>query len=368
MFTLSQIAAALGRPVLGDGAIPVARAAEPSSAGSDDLALAMSPAYGDALRAGAARAAILWDGADWRSFGLAGAITVPRARLAMATITAALDPGPGWARRVGVHHTAILGADVTLGDGVVVGPGAVVGDGVRIGSNGRIGPMVFVGDGAVIGDDALIHARAFVGDRVRIGHRVTCQAGAVIGSDGFSFVTPEESGIERARRTLGDQGDIRPQAWTRIHSLGAVEIGDDVEIGAGATIDRGTVADTVIGTGTKLDNQVHVGHNVRVGRDCLLCGQVGIAGSAVIGDRVVLGGQVGVSDNITVGDDVVAGGGTGILSRVAPGKVLLGYPATDMDKQIELTRAVRRLPRLAKQVAALRDVVMGSGQGTGHDT
>ena len=357
MFTLGEIATALGRPVLGDGSIRLRRAAEPASAGPDDLALAMSPAYGDALRDGRARAAIVWDGADWEGLGLAGAVAVPRARLAMAGITAVLDPGPGWAREGGVHPTAVLGEGAVLGDGAIVGAFAVIGAGTRIGARARIGPHVVLGADVAVGDDCLIHPRATVGDGVRIGDRFVCQAGAAIGGDGFSFVTPEESGIERARRTLGDQGEIRPQSWTRIHSLGSVAIGDDVEVGANATIDRGTVADTVVGRGTKIDNLVHLGHNCRVGEDCLLCGQVGLAGSVTMGHRVVLGGQVGVSDNVTIGDDVVAGGATVILSRVPAGRVILGHPAVEMDKQMAINKAVRRLPRLAEQVAALRAAV-----------
>ena len=367
MFTLRDIADALGRPVEGDGDLRLSRASEPATAGPDDLALAMSPFYADALRGGRARAAILWDGADWRSMGLAGAVTVPRARLAMARITAALDDGPGWARAGGVHPTAIVDATAVLGPDATVAPYAIVGAGTRIGACARIGPHVTIGDAVEIGDDVLLHPRVTIGDRVRIGDRFVAQAGAAIGGDGFSFVTPKESGIERARRTLGDQGEIAAQSWTRIHSLGGVRIGDDVEVGANSTIDRGTVADTVVGRGTKIDNLVHLGHNDRIGEDCLLCGQVGLAGSVTVGDRVVLAGQVGVSDNVTIGDDVVAGGATIILSRVPAGRVILGYPAVEMDKQMAINKAVRRLPRLAQQVAELRDAVTELGQARPRD-
>ncbi|WGH78495.1 UDP-3-O-(3-hydroxymyristoyl)glucosamine N-acyltransferase [Jannaschia ovalis] len=357
MFTLQQIAETLGRPVEGDGTLRFARAAEPDAAGPDDLALAMSPAYGDALRAGQARAAILWDGADWKGFGLKGAVLVPRARLAMASITAALDPGPRLPE--GVHPSAVVDASAALGPGARIGPFVTIGADVRIGANARIGAGCAIGDGVVIGDDALLQPRVVLCERVVIGDRFIAQPGVVIGGDGFSFVTPEESGVERARKTLGDQGDIREQAWTRIHSLGAVRIGDDVEIGANTTIDRGTVADTVIGRGTKIDNLVMIGHNNVVGEDCLFCSMVGVAGGCTIGDRVVLAGKVGVNDNITVGNDVVAGGGTKIFTRVAAGEVILGYPATKMDTNMAMYRALRRLPRLSEQVAELRKTVAG---------
>jgi UDP-3-O-[3-hydroxymyristoyl] glucosamine N-acyltransferase len=186
----------------------------------------------------------------------------------------------------------------------------------------------------------------------------------VIGSDGFSFVTPEKSGVEEIRETLGVRADHHPQGWSRIHSLGSVAIGDDVELGANVCIDRGTIRDTEIGSGTKLDNLVHVGHNVTVGRDCLLCGQVGIAGSARIGDRVVMAGQCGVNDNIFVGDDVIAGGATKIFTNAPAGRVLLGYPAVKMTTHIEMQKALRRLPRLAATVAALQKAI---SKPTGKD-
>jgi UDP-3-O-[3-hydroxymyristoyl] glucosamine N-acyltransferase len=179
----------------------------------------------------------------------------------------------------------------------------------------------------------------------------------VIGADGFSFVTPEKSGVEEIRETLGQRTEITAQSWTRIHSLGAVTIGDHVEIGANTCIDRGTIRDTVIGNGTKLDNLVHVGHNVQIGQDCLLCGQVGIAGSARIGDRVVLAGQCGVNDNIFVGDDVIAGGGTKIFTNAPAGRVLLGYPAVRMETHVDMQKALRRLPRLAARVAEIEKVI-----------
>jgi UDP-3-O-[3-hydroxymyristoyl] glucosamine N-acyltransferase len=365
MFTIKEIAEALDRPVEGDPSIRLLRVSEPGAAGPDDLALAMSKSYGPALEAGSARAAILWEGADWRGFGLEAAILVPRARLAMASVTRALDRGPSIAP--GVHLAAVVDPSASLPDDAAIGPLAVIEAGVRLGRRCRIGPGVVIGQGAAIGDDAVIHARAVIGARVEIGDRFTCQPGAVIGGDGFSFVTPEESGVEKARRTLGDTGEAVEQSWTRIHSLGSVRIGDDVEVGANATIDRGTVADTTIGRGTKIDNLVHVGHNCRIGEDCLLCGQVGLAGGITMGDRVVLGGQVGVSDNITIGDDVVAGGATVILSRVAAGEAILGYPATKMDTNMAMYRALRRLPRLAEQVAEMRRSLSGGKGAKGGD-
>jgi UDP-3-O-[3-hydroxymyristoyl] glucosamine N-acyltransferase len=346
MPTIAEIAGALGAEAAGDVSLTVERAAEPAQAGPDDLALAMDPKYAPGIAQGRARAALLWPGADWQGLGLAAAIFAPRGRLAMAGLTRMLDPGPGIAP--GIHPSAVIDASAEVGAGAAIGPFAVVGPGARIGPRARIAALVTIGAGARIGCDALILDGARIGARVTIGDRFICQPGAVIGSDGFSFVTPERSGVEEIRETLGKRDEIREQSWTRIHSLGAVTIGDDVEIGANCAIDRGTIRDTEIGSGTKLDNLVHVGHNVRIGRDCLLCGQVGIAGSARIGDRVVMAGQCGVNDNIFVGDDVIAGGASKMFTNVPAGRVILGYPAVKMDTHIEMQKTLRRLARPKK--------------------
>ncbi len=356
--TLDQIAVALGAELFGDGTIAISGASEPASAGPQQLALAMDPKYAPGLAEGRARAAVLWAGADWQALGLEAAIVVPRPRYAMAGITRALDPGPEIAP--GIHSTAVIDPSAEIGTEAAIGPFVVIGRGARIGARARIASHASVGAEAVLGEDALIHEGVRIGARVRVGARVILHPGAVVGADGFSFVTPETSGVEKARASLGDQGDIVAQSWTRIHSLGAVEVGDDVEIGANATIDRGTIRSTKIGRGTKLDNLVHIGHNVEVGQDCLLCGQVGIAGSARIGNRVVLGGQCGVSDNIFVGDDVVAGGATKIFTNAPAGRVLLGSPAMKMDTHVEAMKNLRRLPRLFRDVKALQKAVLNT--------
>lgn len=360
-YTVRQIADALGGTVVGDETVTIVRPAEPATAGPDDLALAMDPKYGEGLAEGGARAAIVWDGADWRGYGLEAAIIVPRPRYAMAGLTRMMDPGPAIAP--GIHPTAAIDPTATIGPGAAVAPFVVVGAGARIGSGARIGAHASIEAGAVIGDDAMIGPGVRIMRRVRIGDRFVAQPNAVIGGDGFSYVTPEKSGVERARETMGDQGQITAQSWTRIHSLGGVEVGDDVEIGACACVDAGTIRPTRIGDRTKIDNVVMIAHNVSVGQDCLFAGQCGIAGSTRIGDRVVFGGQVGVADNIFVGDDVIAGGGTKILSNAPAGRVLLGYPAQKMDTFVEGSRNVRRLGRLIRQVAELQNAVSKRGGG-----
>lgn len=348
--TIGDLAKALQAEAWGDLSLPVTGAAEPGQAGPGVIALAMAPKYAQALRPGSM--AILAQGMDPAEYGLAAAIFAPRPRLVMAGLTRAFDPGPAIAP--GIHPSAVIDESAQIGAGAAIGPFVVVGAGTVIGPGARIAAHVSIAENCRIGAEALILDGARIRHGVVAGDRLIVQPGAVIGSDGFSFVTPEPSGVEEIRESLGKREDIRQQAQVRIHSLGGVEIGDDVEIGANATIDRGTIRATRIGAGTKLDNLSHLGHNVVVGRDCLICGQVGIAGSSVIGDRVVLAGQCGVSDNIRIGDDVIAGGATKIFSRVPAGRVVLGNPAVKMDTQIEIQKATRRLPRLATQIADLQ--------------
>ena len=351
-WTIDEIAAALQARVLGDGAVRVDGASEPASAGPTDLALAMDPKYADGLSKGRANAAIVWEGADWQGMGLAAALVVPRPRYAMAGVTRLMDPGPGIA--AGIHPTAHVDPTATVGPGASIGPFAVIGADAVVGSNLRMGAHASIGDGAILGDDVLLREGVRICHRVRIGHRFVANPNAVVGGDGLAFVTPEKSRVEAVRESLAEDTEARDHTWTRIHSLGTVEIGDDVEIGACCTIDRGTIRATRVGSGTKLDNLVMLGHNVVVGRDCIAASQVGIAGSTTIGDRVVLAGQVGVNDNIRIGDDVVCGGAAKVFTNVPSGRVVLGYPAMKMDQYLAAAKNWRRLPRLMEDVRALK--------------
>jgi UDP-3-O-[3-hydroxymyristoyl] glucosamine N-acyltransferase len=351
---ISQIASALGAEAFGALDLEISGVSEPATAGPQDLALAMDPKYAEGLSAGQAQAAVLWQGADWQALGLRAAIFVPRPRYAMSGLTTLLDPGP---QIDGIHPTAIIDPSARIGRNAAIGPFVVIGQGVILGDNARVASHCSIEEGTSIGDDALLRSGVRIAARITIGHGFIANHGAVVGADGFSFVTPEKSGVEKARESLGDQGESSAQSWTRIHSLGAVTIGDNVELGANVTIDRGTIRDTRIGSGSKLDNQVHIGHNVQVGEDCLLCGQVGIAGSTRIGNRVVMGGQCGASDNIFIGDDVVAGGSSKLFTNVPAGRVVLGSPAVKMESQMEIQKAMRRLPRMMAQFKELQKTV-----------
>ncbi|MGR3466556.1 MAG: UDP-3-O-(3-hydroxymyristoyl)glucosamine N-acyltransferase [Shimia sp.] len=350
-WSLNDIATALGAKALGAVDLRVTHAAEPGDAAPDALAIATTPAYAQALPKGQARAALLWDGADWEGLGLDGAICITRPRFAMSGVTALMDAD--WRRESGRHPSAVVDPSADVAPDVVLGPFCVVGPGAVIGAGTILCAHASVGAGSVLGRDCYIREGARIQHEVTLGDRVVVQPNAVIGSDGFSWVTPEASNAEVARETLGEAGGAA-QAWARIHSLGGVEIADDVEIGAGCTIDRGTIRATRIGARTKLDNVVQIGHNAETGEDCLLCGHSGLSGSVKIGNNVVLGGKSGVADNLIVGDNVVLAGATMVLSNVPSGRVMMGYPATQMQAQVESYKALRRLPR---DMAALKKAV-----------
>lgn len=358
-YTIEQIATSLGAEAAGDVSLTIARAAEPADAGPDDLALAMSPKYAENLTKGRARAAVLWVGADWQALGLEAAIFAPRPRMALSGLTGLLDRGQGFAP--GIHPSAIIDPSAQIGADVSIGPLSVICAGASIGAGSVIGPHCMIGTDVTLGADAFLREMVSIGARAVIGARFIAQPGARIGSDGFSFVTPERSGVETARETMGDQGDAKAQSWIRIHSLGAVLIGDDVEVGANCTIDNGTIRNTEIGSGCKMDNQVHIGHNGKLGRDCLIAGQSGLSGSVTFGNNVIMGGQSGVSDNTFVGDNAIISGATKVLSNVPAGRVMMGYPAVKMTTHTEIYKAQRRLPRLMADVAALKKAVLKLG-------
>ncbi|MDD2868981.1 UDP-3-O-(3-hydroxymyristoyl)glucosamine N-acyltransferase [Neomegalonema sp.] len=355
--SLAELAAALDARLEGDGALRVNRAAHPSDAAAPtDLALAMAEDLEKLVRP-PARAAVLREGADWKALGLEGAILVRRPKSAMAPITARFAPEIHAPQ--GVHPTAFVDPSAEIGEGSGVGPFVWIGPGAKIGPRARILSHASVAEGALIGPDALIGAGVRICARARIGARAIIHPNAVLGADGFSFATPERGSVESARSTGAVAEEAKNTRLMRVFSLGGLRIGDDVEIGAGAAIDRGTLRDTEIGDGTKIDNLVQIGHNVRMGRNCLICAHVGIAGSTEIGDRVVLAGKVGVADHVRIGSDAVVTAASGVSGDVAPGAVMMGFPALPHAEAIRVFMAQRRLPRFMEkmrgQIAALTE-------------
>lgn len=342
--TVADLANALGAEAAGNLDLRITGPAEPSTATDTQVALAMNKEFLEALPLGKAKVALLSDGADWQALGLEAAIFAPRPRYALAGVNRVFEKAPNAAQ--GIHPTAVIDSTAEIGENASIGPFVVIGRGARVGANARILSHVTISEDARIGDDALIFSGVRIGARVVIGDRFIAQPNAAIGGDGFSFVTPKPGAIEEVRSTLSLKHAEEEREFVRINSLGSVRIGDDVEIGANSTVDRGTISDTEIGSGTKLDNLVQIGHNVKIGKTCLLCGLVGVAGSVKIGDRVILGGQTGVADHVIIGDGVVTGGSTGIASNIPPNSFMMGSPAVKMETYVESYKLMRRLPRL----------------------
>ncbi|MGA7488908.1 MAG: UDP-3-O-(3-hydroxymyristoyl)glucosamine N-acyltransferase [Xanthobacteraceae bacterium] len=242
-----------------------------------------------------------------------------------------------------IHPSARLESGVTADPGCVIGPRAEIGTGTVIGAGAVIGPKVRIGRQCAIGANASI-ANSLIGDRVVV------HPGCAIGQDGFGYV-------------MGAGGH------RKVLQVGRVILQDDVEIGAGTTIDRGANRDTVIGEGTKIDNLVQIGHNVSIGRHCIIVSQCGISGSVVIEDHVILAGQVGLPDNVTIGEGAVIGAKSGVISDVPPGEKWFGYPAM---RGREFLRSLMTLHRWVREDATARDSDQGSlddrpGQGGPDD-
>jgi UDP-3-O-[3-hydroxymyristoyl] glucosamine N-acyltransferase len=349
-YTTQAIAQALDAKLIGDGNILIERIAHPADVqGERDLVLAVDGKLLSLLSDSDARAAVISREAELEPGFMDACIVVDRPRLAMAKLTALFEEQVAF--EPGIHPTAIIEDGAQLGENISIGAYVYVGAGAVIGANSVIHPQVYIGPDAVIGRNALIHAGAKIGARIIIGERCIIHFNASIGPDGFSFVTPQLGSVEAAKST-GSVSSTN-QELVRIASLGTVILGDDVEIGANTSIDRGTITATRVGKGTKIDNQVQIGHNVSIGENCLICGRVGIAGSAVIGNRVVLGGAVGVADHLIVGDDAVAMAMAGVAGNVLPKTIVGGYPAQTRERLIENHFHFGRIKHFMKKIDAL---------------
>jgi len=350
---LSEVAQALDGTLHGDGAVEVKRVVHPADADRPgDLALAIDATMLSGLGASAARSAVVSEGADVADGVVDGYVVVGRARLAMARLLDIFD-APVHAPE-GIHPAAVIEPEATLGGDVRIGPFVYVGKGATIGPGTVLMSHVTVGAGARIGGGCLLNSGVRIGERVVVGERAIIHHNASLGADGFSFVTPTLGSAEAARAGISDSVSVRNTAILRINSVGTVIVGDDVEIGACSSIDRGTVSATRIGSGTKIDDLVMIGHNVEIGENCMLCGQVGIAGSTRIGDRVVLAGKVGVADHITIGSDVVVGAGAGVANDLPSGMIAVGTPAVAKSEAFETHMNLRRIGRLMRDLAGVK--------------
>ncbi|MBA3466722.1 MAG: UDP-3-O-(3-hydroxymyristoyl)glucosamine N-acyltransferase [Gemmatimonadaceae bacterium] len=330
--TALVIAALVSGELVGDGSAVVTGVAPLDRAGPLDLSILAGARYTPMLAE--TKAAVVLIDPEFRE-----AVGAPRARIfvkqPLEKLLAVLPrlypetlPAPG------VAATARIGTGAKLGDGVSLGEYAVVGPGVRLGTGVVIGAHTVVGDGAQIGDGSRLWPSVVIYPGAVLGARVNVHAGARIGSDGFGYV-------------------FKDGAHTKIPHVGRCIIGDDVEIGANATIDRGSIDDTVIGAGTKIDNLVHVAHNVRIGTRCLLMAQVGVAGSAIIGDNCVIAGQAGISGHLTIGAGARIAAQAGVFGDIPAGETWSGYPARPHRESLRASGALFKLAGMMRRLEKL---------------
>jgi UDP-3-O-[3-hydroxymyristoyl] glucosamine N-acyltransferase len=332
-FRVDALAERLGGSLTGDGSAVVSGIASLADAGPTELSLYADPRYRREL-----------------STTRAGAL-VTRERLADVPLPQIVHPDPFLALALlldlfhppashtpGIDERAWVAASARLAPGVTVYPFAYVGEGAEVGARSVLHPGVFVGAGASVGEDSVLWPNVVIREGCRVGKRVVIHAGAVLGADGFGFAR-------------------REGRFVKIRHVGIVDVEDDVEIGANAAIDRGTLGRTLIRRGVKIDNLVHIAHNVEIGEDSAMAAQVGISGSTVIGKRVLMGGQVGLVDHLTVGDEAVLVAQSGVIGDVPGGAKLSGYPARPHREVLKTVAEVRGLDRLKERLRRLEEEV-----------
>lgn len=331
--TTKEMAEYLGAELEGNPALRISGFASVASAKSGDLVFVDSDKQLDAATKCAAACVVL--GPEMKAAGKT-MLHAKNPRLAFARAMAWMIPADRIANHI--HPTAVVASSAKLGEGVAVGPYAVIENGAEIGVGSEIGAHCFVGTGARLGTGCRIYPRVTIAGCVRLGARVVVHSGAVIGSDGFGFV-PTETGFEKF-----------PQ-------IGFVEIGDDVEIGANTTIDRGALDATRIGRGVKVDNLVQIGHNCEIGEHTVISAQTGLAGSSYVGRNVMLGGQVGVAGHGRIEDGAQLAPKAGVAAGkvIHAGTIMFGAPARPLDKAKEINALMGRLPELAKRVRRLEE-------------
>ena len=350
-YTLEQINDIVGGIINKVGATPnIKRIAPPKLADENTLALALSEEEIENLYSCNAKAALVPLGVSFEGMST---IEVERPRLAMMKLIHLFYMPPDAPN--GVHASAVVHPEAKLGHYVSIGANVTISRGVEIGDNTKILPNTYIGRNTKIGKNCFFHAGVNIGDDIQIGNNVILQHGVSIGADGFSFVTETPNNIETAKQEGSIQGDYNQQKIYKIPSIGSVIIEDDVEIGANATVDRGTIENTVIKKGTKIDNLVMVSHNCQVGENCMIVSQVGIAGSCKIGDRVVLAGQAGLADHISIGDDSIVMAQAGVTKNFGSRSIIVGSPAVPRKEFIKQLKYAKEMSELLKQFKKYKD-------------
>lgn len=328
--TVEQIAALVGGHVLGDAELTIESARPLGDAQAGDLTFLENERHLSALIASPASAALV--PMSVKPEQVPGKVLIGCAEPLMSFAQVVLQlrsavPLPVAA----IHPRAIIDPSVQIGPGASIAAGVTIEAGVVIGARVNLAAGVVVGRGCRLGDDVQLFPNVVLYPQTILGHRVTIHAGSVIGADGFGY-------------------RLQQGKHVKVPQLGYVEIGDDVEIGACTTIDRGTFGATSIGTGTKIDNLVQIGHNCKIGKHNLLVSQLGIAGSSSTGDYVVIAGQVGVTDHVHIGDRTIIGAKAGVTKDIPPDQRMLGAPATPEREQKRILMSVERLPEMRRQL------------------
>lgn len=331
--TVAELAKKIGAVVEGDQALELTGVAAPERAGKKDLIYVESAKHLERAATSEAVCVVARAG-----FALPGKTIVrsEQPKVAFAKAAALLVERPPIAS--GVHLTAVVAPLARVGENVSIGPYAVIGEDAHVGEGTQIGAHSVIGAGCWIGKDCRIHPRVTLYAGVRLGNRAEIHSGAVLGADGFGYA-------------------FDGKRYWKFPQAGILEIGEDAEIGANTTIDRGSLNDTQIGEGVKLDNLVHVGHNVKIGAHTVIAAQTGISGSCHLGHHVVIGGQAGLGEHCTVEDGVVVGGQAGILNgkTVQSGQVVWGTPARPLAKFKEAYAWFARLPKLGERIKKLEE-------------
>lgn len=325
------------------------RISPPLAADENTLALALTEEEIENLSNTKAKAALTPLGVTNEFIAI---IEVEKPRLAMMKLLHLFSESPEVSK--GVHPSAVVDSSAILGENVAIGPNVVVARGAVIGNNTKIVANAYVGKNVKIGDNCLFYPGVAIGMDCSIGNNVIIHHGASIGADGFSFVTESPSNIDSAKQQGKVDGDFGQQKIYKIPSVGAVTICDDVEIGANATIDRGTVENTIIGRGSKIDNLTMIGHNCKIGENCMIVSQVGIAGSSVIGDRCVLAGQVGIADHVEIGADSILMAQAGVSKSFPQKSIIVGTPAVPRKEFIRQLKAFKDINTLSQEVKELK--------------
>jgi UDP-3-O-[3-hydroxymyristoyl] glucosamine N-acyltransferase len=336
--TVQELAKHIGARIEGDGSLELSGIAAPERAGAHDLIYVDSPK--NAARVGTSKALCVI-GPDGVELGGKTVLRHRQPKVAFAKAAALLLERPAIAAP-GIHPTSVIAGTAKIARSAHVGPYVVIGENVSVGENTQIGAHASIADGCRIGANCRVHPRVTLYEKVRVGDRVEIHSGAVIGADGFGYA----------------QGEGRH--W-KFPQAGIVEIGDDAEIGANTTIDRGSLDDTLIGEGVKLDNLVHIGHNCKIGAHTVIAALVGLSGSCTFGKNVVVGGQAGFGERCELEDGAVIGGQSGVLGGkiVRTGQVVWGTPARPLERFKEEYAWYGRLPDLAARIKELEAKVKG---------